>query len=49
MIGLTGIHRHADPSVPAVAGITGTQVLVWTGVDTGGLGVTDPLEARVYG
>lgn len=49
LFGLTWIHSHADTPVPAVPLITGTKVLVWTGVDTGGLGMTDWLHTRVYG
>lgn len=48
-IGLTRVNGHADPPVPAVALIAGTQVLVWSSVDTGGLSVTHPLQTRIYG
>lgn len=49
LVGLTRISGHADSAVPVVTLVTGTEVLVWTGVDTGGLGMTNPLETRVYG
>lgn len=48
-IGLTRVNGHADPPVSAVALIAGTQVLVWSSVDTGGLSVTHPLQTRIYG
>ena len=46
--GLTRIDGHADSSIAAVTLITGAQVLVWTRVDAGGVGVTDLLKTRVY-
>lgn len=49
LIGLTRINGHAHASIPAVSIVTGTQVLVWTGVEAGGLSVTDLPETRVYG
>lgn len=48
-MGLTGIDGHADPTVPAVTLVTGTQVLVWTGVGAGGEDVADLLQTRVHG
>lgn len=49
LIGLTRINGHAHASIPTVSIVTGTQVLVWTGVEAGGLSVTDLPETRVYG
>lgn len=49
MFGLTWVDGHAHSSIPTVALITDTEVLVWTSVDTRGLGMTHLLETRVYG
>lgn len=48
LFGLTRIDGHADSSVAGESLVTGTQVLVWTGVDAGRLDVTDALDTRVY-
>lgn len=49
LIGLTWIDSHTDASVSTVAFVTRTQVLVWSTVDTGGVGMTGVLDTRVYG
>lgn len=48
LFGLTRIDGHADSSVAGESLVTGTQVLVWTGVDAGRLDMTDSLDTRVY-
>lgn len=47
LIGLAGVHRHADPAITAVAQVTGTKVLTWPDVDAGGLGVAGSLKTGV--
>lgn len=48
ILGLTGINRHADSPITAEALVAGTQVLVWTSVNAGGVGVADGLKTWVY-
>lgn len=48
LFGLTRIDGHADSSVAGESLVTGTQVLVWTGVDAGRLDMTDSLDTWVY-
>lgn len=49
LIGLAGVHSHADPAVTGVAQVTGAQVLTRSSVDAGGLWVAGPLETWVLG
>lgn len=49
ILGLAGINRHADAPVTAVALVAGAQVLVWTSVNAGGVGVADRPKTWVHG